>query len=80
MRTFDQHSIKNLRIKLNLTLETFASRIGPTIKRQHVWNWEQGNNKPNVDTLAKMAQAFDVPIDYFFVSGQYSPNTMEDSL
>jgi len=45
-----------------------------------VWNWEQGNNKPNVDTLAKMAQAFDVPIDYFFVSGQYSPNTMEDSL
>lgn len=66
MKKFNHNSIRILRQAHGLSQSQFAEKIGNTIKKQHVSQWENDEQKPSVDSLARIANAFNVPIDIFF--------------
>jgi len=55
------NSIKSNRQKLGITQEQLAEKINVT--RQAVSNWENGKTEPDIETLTKIAQIFDISID-----------------
>lgn len=54
-------NIKKYRTENNITQENLAERLNVT--RQAVSNWENGKTEPDIETLTKMAQIFDISID-----------------
>ncbi|MBQ3237157.1 MAG: helix-turn-helix transcriptional regulator [Oscillospiraceae bacterium] len=54
-------NIKSNRTKLGITQEELAEKINVT--RQAVSNWENGKTEPDIETLTKIAQIFDISID-----------------
>ena len=54
-------NIKNIRKKNNITQEELAEKLNVT--RQAVSNWENGKTEPDIETLTKIAQIFDISID-----------------
>lgn len=62
---YDQEAIKRLRNSHGLTIEQFAGRIG--VSKQVVSTWETGACEPRVGSLTRIAAAFRVPIDSFFL-------------
>lgn len=54
-------NIKNMRKKLDITQEELAEKINVT--RQAVSNWENGKTEPDIETLTRIAQIFDISID-----------------
>ncbi|MBQ6876857.1 MAG: helix-turn-helix transcriptional regulator [Oscillospiraceae bacterium] len=54
-------NIKTARKKLNITQEDLATKLSVT--RQAVSNWENGKTEPDIETLTKIAQIFDISID-----------------
>ena len=62
---FNQDAIRQLRQKQNLTVEAFAAQIG--VSKQVASAWETGACEPRVGSLSKIAEAFNMPIDYFFL-------------
>lgn len=61
---FDDFSsrLKQLRTSNNLTLEQLGNAVGST--RGTMGNFENGNKKPSLDMLIKLADYFNVSIDY----------------
>jgi DNA-binding XRE family transcriptional regulator len=55
---------KELRMNKNMTQCELATAIG--ITQQAVASWESGRSKPMTDTIIKIAQAFDCPIQVVF--------------
>lgn len=56
--------VKALRTEYELTQEELASKLG--LKKSAVSGWETGTRTPEVDTLLKMCELFNVRIQYFF--------------
>lgn len=54
--------LKDLRIQKDMTQEDVAGKLFVT--KQAVSRWENGNCLPDVATLGKLAEIFDVNIDY----------------
>ena len=54
-------NIKKTRNKIGITQEELAEKINVT--RQAVSNWENGKTEPDIETLTKIAQIFDISID-----------------
>ncbi len=54
-------NIKRFRTQNNITQEELAEKINVT--RQAVSNWENGKTEPDIETLTKIAQIFDISID-----------------
>jgi transcriptional regulator with XRE-family HTH domain len=54
--------LKELRTEFNLTQEEFAKKISST--RAAVSSWEIDRAEPDMDTLEKIADLFDVSTDY----------------
>ena len=54
--------LKDLRVQNDMTQEDVASKLFVT--KQAVSRWENGNCLPDVATLGKLAELFDVNIDY----------------
>lgn len=54
--------IKGLRISKGLTMEQLGKEIKST--RGTIGNFENGNKKPSLDMLIKLADYFNVSIDY----------------
>lgn len=54
-------NIKKMRKKLKITQDELAEKLSVT--RQAVSNWENGKTEPDIETLTKMAQIFDISID-----------------
>ena len=54
-------NLKNIRKKNNLTQDELAEKLSVT--RQAVSNWENGKTEPDIETLTKIAQIFDISID-----------------
>ena len=54
-------NIKNTRKKIGITQEELAEKLSVT--RQAVSNWENGKTEPDIETLTKIAQIFDISID-----------------
>ena len=55
------NNIKSNRQKFGITQEQLAEKINVT--RQAVSNWENGKTEPDIETLTKIAQIFDISID-----------------
>lgn len=55
--------IKSERIKLNLTQEEMAEKLGTT--RQTVSNWENNHSYPDIISLVKMSNIFEISLDDF---------------
>ncbi len=54
-------NLKNIRKKNDLTQDELAEKLSVT--RQAVSNWENGKTEPDIETLTKIAQIFDISID-----------------
>lgn len=54
--------LKSLRISNNLTLEQLGKELGST--RATIGNYENSNKKPSLEMLIKIADYFDVSVDY----------------
>ncbi len=60
--------LKDLRMQKNMTQEDVASKLFVT--KQAVSRWENGNCLPDVATLGKLAELFDVNIDYLLTGNE----------
>lgn len=71
-------SLVFLRTKNKLTQETLAQTIN--IARSTLSNYERNNRMPDIQTLSKLADHFNVTLD--FLVGQTSPfpNTMDNMI
>ena len=54
--------LKSLRTSSNLTLEQLGKELGST--RATIGNYENSNKKPSLEMLIKIADYFNVSIDY----------------
>ncbi|MBQ2915366.1 MAG: helix-turn-helix transcriptional regulator [Clostridia bacterium] len=55
------NSIKKLRQEKKLSQEELAEKLYVT--RQAVSNWENGKTQPDIDTITKLANIFDVSVE-----------------
>ena len=55
-------SIKKLRKEKNMTQDELAEKL--CVTRQAVSNWENGKTEPDVETITKLAEIFDVSVEY----------------
>lgn len=55
-------TLKKLRKTHKLTQEKLAEKL--MISKATISHYEQGINKPNLDTIIKLAEIFDVSVDY----------------
>jgi len=54
-------SIKDLRKKKNMTQDELAEKLNVT--RQAVSNWENGKTQPDIETLTRLAEVFEVSVE-----------------
>ncbi len=54
--------IKNSRIKANLTQEQVAEALG--VSRQTISNWENGKTYPDIVSVIKMSDLYDISLDH----------------
>lgn len=54
--------IKNARIKTNLTQEQVAEALG--VSRQTISNWENGKTYPDIISVIKMSDLYDISLDH----------------
>ena len=57
-----KHALLELRQRLHLSQDEFAEKLSLT--RQAVSRWENGETIPSTDTLKRIAQTFQVSVDY----------------
>ena len=55
------NSIKKLREERGMTQDELAEKLNVT--RQAVSNWETGKTQPDIETLTRMAEIFDVSVE-----------------
>lgn len=69
--------LKNLRTKRNITQSDLAKRIG--VARTTYAMYEQGKREPDYDTLQKIANFYEVSIDYLLGRDEipYKPDQEE---
>lgn len=61
---FNGLRIKTLLEERDLQQSDFCAATG--IAKSNFWVWVEGKSKPGADALEKIANFFQVPIDYFF--------------
>lgn len=64
MFSFRPQRLVVLREGLGLSQEEMAEKLGK--KKQQVSIWENGVNKPTIDNLLEICNAFDVAPEFFF--------------
>ena len=57
-----KYRIRDLRREKNITADELGEIVG--VSRFSVSNWETGRNQPNNDILIKLAEYFNVSVDY----------------
>ena len=55
------NSIKKLREEKGMTQDDLAEKLNVT--RQAVSNWENGKTQPDIETLTRLAEIFDVSVE-----------------
>lgn len=72
-----QNRLKELRIEKGLTLDEIQNKTG--IKRGTYNNYENGVTEPKLETWQKLADFFNVPVDYLLgISKDRSTLTIDD--
>ncbi|WP_258088149.1 helix-turn-helix domain-containing protein [Weissella fangxianensis] len=66
--------LKELRKAKGLTQHQLANELG--ISQQSYARYEKGDREPNIATLIKLADYFDVSVDYL-IGHEKTPNHME---
>ena len=69
--------LKTLRKKNSLTQKELAEKVG--VKQNSYANWENGKREPNIEMLVRIADYFDVSLDYL-LGGKMKNITEEFSL
>ena len=54
--------LKEVREKANMSQKELADKL--SVSQSTVGNWESGMREPNFDTIKKIAEFFDVTVDY----------------
>lgn len=67
-----------LRRESKLTQEQFAEKIG--VDRRTIARAEDGKHRPSAETMELIAQAYSVPISYFFDSSTFHTDISKTSL
>jgi len=70
MLDFEAKKISELRVGKGLTVQEFAYIVGTS--KQAVSAWETGSTLPRVDTLLKICNRFNVPVNFFIFSVHHS--------
>ena len=70
--------ISHLRRERKLTQKEIADKLGVTY--QAVSKWERGENLPDVLTLKKLADIYEVSVDYIINSGEEKNASMDNSI
>ena len=70
--------IKRLRQKEGLTQEQFAEKVN--VDRRTIARAEDGKHRPSAETMEMIAEAFSVPVSYFFDSSVYKPDVSKSAL
>lgn len=61
---YQKNKIKEIRKKHHMTQIELARKIG--VRRNTISDYETGYSKPDTIRLIKIANIFNVPMDYFF--------------
>lgn len=69
--------VRKLRIIQKLSVQKFAEQVGLT--RQYVYGLESGKFAPSTKTIESIANAFDVPITFFYDESYSHENTNMES-
>lgn len=69
--------IKNVRDEAGLTMDEFGKYFG--VGRVTVSRWEKGKKSPDLDTMIKISEKFEKPID-FFIKEDFPSKELLDSL
>ncbi|PCD84781.1 hypothetical protein CNQ87_10590 [Lysinibacillus fusiformis] len=75
--------IREIRMKLGLSMDEFAARIDSKAKSGTVSNWETGKNLPNNERLKKIADLAGVRPKYILTGHPYdnlSPEELEEQM
>lgn len=56
--------LKELRLKKGLTQTELGEKVG--VKQNTFTNWENGKREPSFENLVKLADLFDVSLDWLF--------------
>lgn len=67
-------AILKIRQENNLTQEQFAERTGTT--RQAVSRWEMGTSVPNINTLVRISETFEISLD-IMLKGETPPGLVD---
>jgi len=70
--------ILELRRASKLTQEGFAEKVG--IDRRTIARAEDGKHRPSAETMEMIAQAFQIPVCYFFDNSTYRPDISKTAL
>lgn len=62
--------IKQLREEKGWTLEYIATRVNVT--NQTISNWEKGKTEPDIGSLIRLAELFQVTVDYLIAYDKYA--------
>lgn len=71
-----QLSIKRLRQDRGMNQEQLAEQLHVT--RQAVSNWETGKTQPDIEMLVKIAEYFDVSVEYLIYGKEPTTNSGEE--
>ena len=69
------HMIKRLRQDKNMNQEQLAEQLHVT--RQAVSNWETGKTQPDIEMLTKIAEYFEVSVEYLIYGKEPTNNSDE---
>ena len=67
--------IKNARIKANLTQEQVAEALG--VSRQTISNWENEKTYPDIVSVVKMSDLYDISLDHLLKEEQSMSNYLD---
>lgn len=67
--------IKNARIKVNFTQEQVAEALG--VSRQTISNWETGKTYPDIISVVKMSDLYDISLDHLLKEELYMSNYLD---
>ena len=62
--------IKQLREEKGWTLEYIATRVNVT--NQTISNWEKGKTEPDIGSLIRLVELFQVTVDYLIAHDKYA--------
>ena len=69
--------LKSARQLSGLSLRELAGKIIPELSYQAVSNYEKGKRKPDSSVIVSLAEALDVPVDYFFRESKIKLDNIE---